>query len=91
MKTVLVLFLFFGFGASATVMTCSKSPIEYQPAQVDIRGNTAIYQGLRWTISHRSNVMRLRANNHQRYFLIKLYRADVFWGPGFSCFIDPIE
>ena len=90
MKTILVLFLFFGFGASATVMTCSKSPIEYEPAQVDLRGNTAIYQELRWTVAHRSNVMT-NPNNGKRYFIMKLYRSDVFWGPGFSCYLDPIE
>lgn len=89
MKIVLFLTLFICCGANATVMICSKSPLQYEPAQVDVRGKTAFYEGLKWTISHRSNVMT--NGNGKRYFIMKLYRPDVFWGPGFSCYIDPIE
>lgn len=87
MKMVLFLTLLFGTAAHAKVMTCSKSPIEWQPAQVDLRGRVAYYEGLKWTVAHKSNVIT-NENTGRRYFLMKLSRADVFWGPGFSCFVD---
>lgn len=89
MKMVLFISALIGFSAHATVFNCSKSPIKIEPAQLDIRGSTVIYENLRWTIVNRSNVMT-NPNTGKRYFLIKLHRPDVDWGPGFSCFIDPI-
>ena len=87
MKMVLLLTLLLGSAVHAKVMTCSKSPIEWQPAQVDVRGKVAYYQGLKWTVAHKSNVIT-NENTGKQYFLMQLSRSGVFWGPGFACYLD---
>lgn len=85
-KVLVLLSLLFGLSAEAAVMNCSKSPIKMEPVQVDIRGKTAVYEGLVWKVASRSNVITSEKTG-RRYFLIKLHRSDVFWGPGFMCFV----